>query len=207
MTDRKKKMARLSEKYSLGILDQDNSLSQYNGFLKNMGEPLTIEDFVSERFLEPVPVRVLEIGCGKARALFELKEKFGKKVETIGIDLVVPKKNHSDVFLEGDAWRIPFPRECNVIFSFRALHEVGFSKDMVQKITEALGIGGVGLLSFRIAESIGGKKSFLGEMTEADEVFLVDLPLVVNGCSIVKTIFFDKADPKIVSGIFLKIEK
>ncbi len=205
--ERDKQVKELTERYRTGVLDNHNSLEQYNGYLRNQGEPRTLQQLISNRLAKKPHLRVLDIGCGDAGALSELKKEFGDQLSVIGIDLVTPPQKKVDAFLPGDALSVPFPSECDVVFSFRALHEAGRIKDVIEKVLDCLAKDGVALLSIRVAEPVAGKPVFLGQMTITDLDFLTDLSLNKKGCRITKTVFFDSKEKAVVTGFFLKIEK
>jgi SAM-dependent methyltransferase len=196
-------------KYDLGVLDRSNSLSKYDDFLANMGEHLTLAALVAQKIerRRSGPVRVLDIGCGTGGALSELKERFTERVETLGVDLLPCQDTRVDQCIAGDAWTVPFPPDCGVVFSFRALHEIGHSADLVSKVCASLSDNGTALLSFRVATVEDGKRTFLGEMSTADESFLVSLGFSFGNCRFTKTVFFDAVHRDIVTGVFLRIEK
>ncbi|MDO8625046.1 MAG: class I SAM-dependent methyltransferase [Candidatus Diapherotrites archaeon] len=199
------------EKYGLGVIDRDNSLAKYDAFLANMGERITlaqiVEQHIKQQKTDKKIVRILDIGCGTGGALREIKEKFSDRIETIGIDLLPCQASGIDRCIAGDAWTVDFPADCDVVFSFRALHEIGHCPDLLEKICASLAAGGTALLSFRLATLENGTRVRLGEMTEQDESFLVNLPFAIRDCRLAKTVFFDSSAQKVVTGVFVKIEK
>lgn len=144
------------EKYSLGVVDTHNSLEQYEGFFKNMGFKETIKGLVHDKVLKHGRAVVLDLGCGDAGFLHDLKKIFGEKVETIGVDLLVPEKK-PDRAVPGDALEAELPSNADFVFSFRALHEIGAPEKIVEKVYNCLAPGGKAFLSFRTADLyVGG---------------------------------------------------
>ncbi|HLC79279.1 MAG TPA: class I SAM-dependent methyltransferase [archaeon] len=143
------------DKYSLGVVDIENSLALYNSFYKNMGFSGTIQDLIEKKLEEKVFVSVMDIGCGNGGFLSELKKEFDEQVHTIGVDLLAPEKQPDKVII-GDALEVEYPKEVDFIFSFRSLHEVGESAKMVKKIYNSLANGGKAFLSFRTMDMYVG---------------------------------------------------
>ena len=136
------------DKYSLGVVEIENSLESYNTFFRNMGFKETIEQLVEKRLEDRVFVRVLDIGCGNGGFLADLKKIFTENIHTIGMDLLAPEK-HPDQVILGDALEAQFPIDVDFVFSFRSLHEIGEPEKMVEKIHNSLTKGGRAFLSFR----------------------------------------------------------
>lgn len=148
--------------YSLGIKDRNNSMQDYNFFLKNLGVK-KLEELVEER----EKPRVLDIGCGEGNALKELKKLYREKVYTTGIDLVKPESIEGiDSFIEGNALEEEFGEQ-DIVVSFRALHEIGSLEEISEKTAECLKERGIAVLSARIQNENG----FLGEMKQKDLEF------------------------------------
>lgn len=139
------------EKYSLRVIDSENSLQLYEFFFRNMGFKEKIVDLIEQRTKEKQKVLVLDIGCGNAGFLHDLKEIFREKIETIGIDILAPQ-NKPDKTIVGDALGVEFPKQVDFVFSFRALHEIGYPEKMVKKTYECLAEKGRAFLSFRAAD-------------------------------------------------------
>ena len=116
-------------------------------------------------------VKILDVGCGEGQALAELKEKFGKQVKVCGIDLL-PAKASLDEMVVGDALKKEWPKGCDLIISFRALHEIGNPEKVLEKAEKALIIGGKAILLFRAMEFNEGKLSWQGEMNKEALEFL-----------------------------------
>lgn len=174
MSNQKQTTQKYLERYRLGVISRDNSLEQYNYFLQTMGEKKSLEEIVSKIIIEKEKCRILDLGCGNAQALLEIKEKFSETVFTAGIDLI-PAKTKIDVFIEGNIHEVIFPKEMDIIISFRALHEMGFVEKIIPKITQSLSSGGRAYLWLRIREVITGESLFTGEMNEKEEAYLLQL--------------------------------
>ena len=143
------------EKYSAGVVEVENSLAQYNSFYRNMGFSGGIEELIEKRLKEKVFIRVMDLGCGNAGFLHDLKRRFGESVHTIGVDLLAPEKAPDETVL-GDALEVPFPKELDFVFSFRALHEIGGPEKIVEKVFQSLAKGGKAFLSFRTMDLYAG---------------------------------------------------
>ena len=163
---RKEVVKKYLDKYSLGVMETENSLGLYNDFFRNMGFKERIEGLIEKKLGEKVFVRVLDIGCGNAGFLSDLKKKFGESVHTIGIDLLAPGKK-PDEMIAGDALEAQFPEEVDFVFSFRSLHEVGEPEKIVQKVHSSLAEGGKAFLSFRTMDLLLGKTG-LGQLRERE---------------------------------------
>ncbi|GEM_PF-1576298 len=196
-----------TERYSIGVIERNSRLSDYNRFLANQGESASIEDLVSKLLLKKKKIRIFEIGAGTGDALAELKKRFGKKVECIGIDLLLISDKTIDRRMEGDALQADFPAGCDLVFSFRALHEVGSVSEIIPKVCECLSENGLGLLSFRVSDWVNNKKIFRGEMTPKDEEYLTRLATEGQFCEIEKKIFPHMQNPEVLSGVFVKMRK
>ncbi len=148
---RREAVEKYLEKYSLGVVDAGNSLAQYDSFFRNMGFKEPIEDLIRKRLSEKgSPVKVMDIGCGNAGFLRDLKKMFGECVETIGVDLVEPADGGGvDEMVVGDALEMPFQDDVDFVFSFRSLHEIGEPEKIVEKVYNCLSPGGKAFLSFR----------------------------------------------------------
>lgn len=136
------------EKYSLGLIDVNNSLEEYEKFYKNMGFSESIKELVHEKITAQGRAVVMDIGCGNAGFLLDLKEIFKEKVETIGVDLLVPMKK-PDKVVAGDVLDLELPKNVDFVFSFRALHEIGEPQKITEKIYASLAPKGRAFLSFR----------------------------------------------------------
>ena len=163
------------KKYELGVIDVSNSLEAYNRFLVNASELKPLGEFVSEALRTKQKVRVLDIGCGTAGTLHDLKQKFGKKIETVGIDLIAFPKKNADLGLIGDAFELEWPSGFDLVFSFRSLHEIGNARKLITKVSHCLAPGGVALLLFRLRNVVNQNIEWSGDMTETDELFLFEI--------------------------------
>ncbi len=154
-------------------------------------------------------IKILDIGCGNAGFLKNVKEILGKKVFTIGLDLVDFDQKVDEKIL-GDAVYIPWPDNCDLIVSFRTLHEIGETEQIVKKVIESLSNEGIAVLSIRIQEIQQNNLEYLGLMTKKDTDFLIQIG---------KKGFFEKAkiesvesykeknEKKFLTGITILIEK
>lgn len=155
------------------LTDRGNSLQKYDFFLKNIGAEKTLSQMIGEIIAEKGNARVLDIGCGEAGALKELKKIFGKKIIVCGID-ALPTEG-LDWFFQGDAVKKDFPDKCDLVVSFRALHEIAHLKKILKKIEACLAAGGQAILSIRMQQELGGKTFFYGNLGKKDLAFLLAL--------------------------------
>ncbi|MFH0955153.1 MAG: methyltransferase domain-containing protein [Candidatus Micrarchaeota archaeon] len=203
------------QKYALGVADKSNSLRDYNRFLANSGESHSLEEFISHQLLHAKTVRVLDVGCGNAGALKELKKEFGEKIFVIGMDLIDfdLATNKVDEKLIGNAQELVIPPNLDLVISFRALHEIGELETVLTRIAQSLSPLGIALLSVRLHDVTSKKSSFSGSITKKDEEFLVkiggknywmDCKVKAKMASIASPV-----DPKqtIITGIFVKLVK
>ena len=145
------------DKYSLGVVEVENSLEQYNSFFRNMGFKERIEDLVEKRLEENVFVKIMDLGCGDGGFLAELKKIFGDSIHTIGVDILACHKA-PDEMITGDALHVTFPPDLDFVFSFRSMHEIGEPEKMIEKIHSSLAKGGKAFLSIRTMDMyVGGK--------------------------------------------------
>lgn len=154
------------DKYSLGVVENENSLEQYASFFRNMGFKETIEELIRKKLEEKVFVRVMDLGCGNGGFLAALKKEFDEQVHTIGIDLMAAEK-HPDEMVIGDALEVLFPKEIDFVFSFRSLHEIGEPEKIVEKVYDSLAKNGKAFLSFRTMDLYAGGKG-LAEIGEKE---------------------------------------
>lgn len=174
------------EKYSQGVILRDHTLNLYNQFLENLGEKQTLEHIVERILARKSVCRILDVGCGNANALRALKELFGEHIYTLGIDLLPPDdKQNVDEFLEGDIHDVPIPHACDLVLSFRALHEMGNLLKLVPKLAHSLAPGGRAYLWIRIRDAHEGTPQFVGEMNGNEERVLHALAAnrEINGCT------------------------
>lgn len=175
------------ERYSQGVILRDNTLREYNTFLRNLGEQTPLEKMAAEYIQKNGHCRVLDIGCGNGQALHELKQHAGSLVHTIGIDLLtLNDKKMLDEFLQGDVHDTPLPHHCHIILSFRALHEIGNFSELFPRVTSSLERGGRAYLWIRFREEWDAKLKFVGEMNEHEENYLKKLSSQreLNGCRV-----------------------
>lgn len=155
------------------LTDRANSLQKYNFFLKNMGAQETLEEMVQQIIDEKKKAKIFDIGCGEAGALKELKQLFGKKVTVCGADAI--KTTGLDEFVFGNAAKKSFPAKCELVISFRALHEIANLKTVFEKISKSLSTGGLVILSIRLQQQVGERIFFHGNLTQADMDFLGEI--------------------------------
>ncbi len=172
-------------KYSHHVIIRDNDLHTYNHFLQNAGETKTIEDLIDQFLKTKTRVRVLDIGCGNGQALHELKERFSARIHTIGIDLL-PLENPEmlDEFIQGDVHEAPLPQNCDLILSFRSLHEMGNLPPLIPRIALSLTQGGRAYLWVRMRDYFEQKIVFSEEMSAEEEKGLLELShqALLNEC-------------------------
>lgn len=199
------------KKYAIGVIDVSNSLEIYNRFLVNAGELKPLEEFITDSLRFKKKIRVLDIGCGNAGALHELKKQFKKKIETIGIDLIPFPKKNADLALIGNALELNWPAGIDLVFSFRALHEFANAHLLVLKTSQVLAPSGTALLLFRLRNVVNQTVEWSGEMTQSDESFLFNLAQTrhYEHCTVFSKIAFEKlADgSETPVGILIKLKK
>jgi SAM-dependent methyltransferase len=179
--------AKYEEKYSLGVILRDNTLKEYNTFLQNLGEYTPLQKMTAEYVKQKGSCRVLDIGCGNGQALHELKQHVSSLVHTAGIDLLpLHDKKMLDEFTCGNVHDVPLPSECDIILSFRALHEMGSLEKLIPRITKSLASNGRAYLWVRFRYVNHGKILLEGEMNEHEEKYLQTLSSQreLNGCRV-----------------------
>jgi len=154
------------DKYSLGVVEIENSLEQYNSYLRNMGIDEPVEKLIEKRLSEKVFVKIMDVGCGNGGFLSDIKKVFEDSVHTIGVDLLAAEK-HPDEMVIGDALELQFPPEVDFIFSFRSMHEIGEPEKMIAKIYNSLSAGGRAFLSIRTMDMYLGGRG-IAEIGEKD---------------------------------------
>lgn len=154
---REEVVKKYSEKYSLDVVDVENSLESYTAFYKNMGFKKSIEELIKEKLEEKVFVRVMDLGCGNGGFLEELKKKFQESIHTIGVDLLAAEKTPDEMIM-GDALTQSFPKDLDFVFSFKTLHEIGEPEKIIEKIYASLADKGKAFLSFRTMDLYSGGK-------------------------------------------------
>jgi len=151
--------------------DRSNTLELYNTFLSNVGEKKTLQQLIDSIIKRKGKAVVLDLGCGNAGALNDLKKLYGARVSVKGIDLEKPEFN-IDEFVQGNFLEAKLPQKNDLVFSFRALHESGEIEKMVSRTEQSLAPLGKALLVIRIADDKG---IFEGQITEQDMEFLVKI--------------------------------
>lgn len=199
------------QKYEMGLVDVANSLEQYNDFLRNLGEEKTLEEMFKQQLRLKKRLRILDIGCGNAGALKDLKKKFGAKIETIGLDLVPFPSANADKSVIGNALEKELPQKCDFVLSFRTLHEIGFSGGLVKEVCRCLSLHGTALLAFRLRSIAGAAMEWVGDIEESDEKFLFGIAEKgrFEGCKVFGRVAFENLsnNEKTPTGIFIKIKK
>jgi SAM-dependent methyltransferase len=176
MVSHHERAQRYLKRYAQGVILRSHSLEQYNQFLENLGEKQSLEKIVEQIIQRKRLCKILDVGCGNANALKTLKKMFEERIHTIGMDLLPPETREGlDEFIEGDVHTIPIPTHCDLILSFRALHEMGNLHSLIPKIAHSLDKGGRGYLWLRMLEMVGQKPLFVGEMNKKEEKALVEL--------------------------------
>ncbi|MBN2127328.1 MAG: methyltransferase domain-containing protein [Candidatus Diapherotrites archaeon] len=150
------------------LLEKENSLKKYNLFLQRISPSLSIELLAEIQLKKNKKIKVMDLGCGNAGALKELKKKFKEKIHCIGLDAVEFNEKEIDEKIIADAMKIKFPKEIDLIFSFRTIHLIGSVKELLNKTTVSLSSGGAAVYSIRIRNNL----NFEGKITELDELFL-----------------------------------
>lgn len=175
------------DRYSQGVILRDNTLREYNTFLHNLGENTSLEKIAANYIQKNGQCRVLDIGCGNGQALHELKQHVGSLVHTIGIDLLpLADATSLDEFTQGDALDTPFPANCHLIVSFRALHEMGHFSTLLPRIARSLSSGGRAYLWIRMRDTLNGRPAWVGEMNGEEEEYLRHLTAQreLSGCKV-----------------------
>ena len=152
------------------LTDHANSLAKYDFFLKNMGVEQSLLELAKNAVHASGHAKIFDIGCGEAGALKELKKKFGEKITVSGIDAL--PVSGLDEFVSGDAAEKDFPKNCDIIVSFRALHEIAHLELVFKKISDSLTTDGQAFLSIRCQQFVGGKIFFHGNLAQKDMDFL-----------------------------------
>jgi len=180
-----------------------------------------IEKMIRER----KQLRLLDIGCGNGVALKELKEAYKERVYCIGMDLKKPGVEKIDEFIEGNALEKDFPKNIDVVLSFRSIHEIGECKKILGKIRKCLAEKGQAFLSIRCQELKQGIIQNLGKISKQDIAFLLEtlekkhlnslkvhgnmMPVVIEGVIVEKTAPWEKKIGilKYVSGVNLWLKR
>jgi SAM-dependent methyltransferase len=144
---------RYRERYESGVYERENTLALYDSYLSRIEPSFTLVKLVEAALRRRTPARILDIGCGDAGALGELRTRFGRSIRALGIDLVPPPDGRLDEFVSGDAAGAGLPAECDLILSFRALHEIGRPLEMIEQVLQSLTTGGRAILSIRTMDT------------------------------------------------------
>ncbi|MBU0635666.1 class I SAM-dependent methyltransferase [Candidatus Micrarchaeota archaeon] len=202
---------RYKKKYAIGLVDVNNSLSTYNKFLHNIGVESSLEEIVLQIIKRKKKVRILDIGCGNAGVLCDLKNLFKDRVETIGMDLIAFSPQNADRSIIGNALQKRFPAQCDLVFSFRSLHEIGLASILVSKVCNGLAPKGMAFLAFRLHSIVNDKVEWSGAMHEKDEQFLFDISQLKSfqRCKVSGKLSREElsSGEKVVTGILIKITK
>jgi len=184
--------------------DSVNLLELYNKFLENVGEKKTLQQLVESAIKRKGKAVVLDVGCGNAGALHELKKRYGAGVETRGIDMEQTEQA-IDLFVKGDFLKAELPQKNDLVFSFRTLHEAGETEKIVSKIEQSLAPLGKAVLLIRVRDENGALE---GEMKESDEEFIVKLARKARlGKSRAKIIAAFDEKREFITGVVLKLER
>jgi SAM-dependent methyltransferase len=167
------------------LQDRSAGIGQYELFFKNMELGFSLKELIEKKIKEKGKITILDLGCGHGNALKDLKLVYKDTIRTIGLDNFQSKEAaaHCDEFLFGSMLKTngkgvkvaEFPPSCDVILSFRVLHEVGGSEELLQKIGNSLAKGGEAFLSIRCQSWEGDKTHNLGGMETDDILFLLDI--------------------------------
>ena len=153
---------------------RSNSLKEYEFYFAQASPEKGLEDIIQEIISEKGKCRLMDIGCGNAEALSELKEKFADKLHTTGIDLSEAGKL-PDAFIKGDAITEAFPIEIDITVCFRVAHEIGSIRKLFEKTMACLSVDGTAYFLIRALKPENGKLEFEGKMKEADIDYLLAL--------------------------------
>ena len=156
------------------LLDREAGLTGYELYFRSMELGFGLREAIEKKLRTCHKIRLFDIGCGKATALRELKEIFGEKIFTIGLDAIKEKEHGIDEFIAANALQTEFPKNCDVVVSFRAMHEMGNCKKTMEKIEKSLKKGGEAFLSIRCQEFKENRIQNLGKITKTDIDFLLE---------------------------------
>lgn len=211
------------ERLRTGLTDREAGLAAYELFFRNMELGLGLRELVEKKLKEKQKIKIFDLGCGKAVALKELKEIFGEKVHTTGLDAVKTKNHGIDEFIQGDALAASFPENCDIIVSFRAMHEIGECRKMLEKIEHSLSSKGEAILSIRCQEFRENRIKNLGKIKQGDIEFLEEtlakkrfnsmrvegksMPVVLGGVLVSRTGEKKPGVLKYIAGVNLFLKK
>lgn len=165
-------LAHLEQLYGLGIKERENDCAAYDLYLDLMQPGTTLRGLLDETLAAQPLARLLDIGCGDAGMLRELCTVYGERLEAHGADLVPPADAAPVHAIGGDVLRAALPANCDLIVSFRALHEIGALDTMIPKLARLLAKGGRAFLSIRIAEFVDGRVEPQGSIVPRDVQWL-----------------------------------
>lgn len=157
------------------VTDREGNLAAYELYFRNMELGFGLKQAIEKKLAGKENVRVLDIGCGKATALRELKQIFGENIYAIGIDAIKEENPGIDEFIHGSALETVFPGDCDIIVSFRAIHEIGHIKKVAEKVEKALSKNGEAFLSIRCQEFRETRVENLGKINQQDIDFLLEI--------------------------------
>ncbi len=166
---REEYLAHLRALYASGLKERENDVALYDSYLENMHAGTTLHALVDAVLTRQPVAHVLDIGCGDGGMLRALVLHYGARVRATGLDLVAPQNAAPPVtFLTGDAVRERLPDDCDVVVSFRAMHEIGALDAMLPAVARTLAPHGRAYLSIRIAEFRDGRIEPQGAITPRD---------------------------------------
>lgn len=154
------------------LLDRQAEFADYEFFFRNMNFGLGLEEAIKKHIEKKAKIRVFDLGCGAGNALAGLKRVFGSKVYSIGLDVLPATADGIDEFIQGNALEEKFPNSCDIIVSFRAMHEFGSMEKIIEKVCNSLTPSGKAFLSIRCQEYYNGKVRNLGKIKQKDIEFL-----------------------------------
>lgn len=190
------------------LTDRHNSLQKYNFFLKNIGVEEKLEEMIAGIVKENGHAKILDIGCGDGGALKELKQVFGEKVIVCGVDAL--EAQGLDWFEKKDAAKAVLPKNCDLVVSFRSLHEIAHLKKVFEKISESLAAGGMAILSIRCEQEVGKKILLHGNLEKKDLDFLKKIKKQeqFNGLkALIIDVFQQTSAGEILSGVNVFLHK
>ncbi len=163
------------------LIEKNNDLKKYNSFLQKISPTLTLELLIEIMLKKKPKIRIMDVGCGNAGALTELKQKYKNKIHCIGLDLIEFESKIDEKIIR-DALTTNFPKKIDLIISFRTLHLIGNIKKILEKTTVSLVVGGLAIYSIRIRNGL----DFTGVINSIDEDFLSKIVAdgVFNGCEV-----------------------
>ena len=129
------------------IWRKNRSLETYSGAMR-----INLESKIQRIILTKGSCKMLDIGCGDCHALAEAKHLFGSKVKTHGIRLFGKRdyKTFAEELVQGMADKIMvgsienyiFKDKYDMIVSFAGIHYTANAALAIEKVANALSIGG-----------------------------------------------------------------